>query len=134
MGAHGWVAWICHGPCSHHCAIPALITVPSLLPSLCHPCSHHCSVPAPITLPSLLSSLFRPCSYYFAIPALINNARVYASITVPSPLSSLWPRSLLSSLCHPHSHHCAIPSCYFIDSTLLDHTDDTPFWTWFTKS
>ena len=91
-------------------------------------------VPALITVPSLHSSLFRPCSYYFAIPALINNARVYASITVPSPLSSLWPRSLLSSLCHPHSHHCAIPSCYFIDSTLLDHTDDTPFWTWFTKS
>ena len=106
----------------------------SLLSSLCHPCTHHCAIPSPITVPSLLSSLFRPCSYYFAIPALINNARVYASITVPSPLSSLWPRSLLSSLCHPHSHHCAIPSCYFIDSTLLDHTDDTPFWTWFTKS
>ena len=123
--------------------VPALITVPSLHSSLCHPFSHHCAMPAFIIVPSLLLLLCHPCSYYFAIPALINNAGVYASITVPSPLSSLWPRSLLSSLwprsllsslCHPHSHHCAIPSCYFIDSTLLDHTDDTPFWTWLTKS
>ena len=89
VGAHGWVAWICHGPCSHHCAIPALITVPSLLPSLCHPCSHHCSVPAPITLPSLLSSIMQgsmlpslchphshhcgpgPCSHHCVIPTPI---------------------------------------------------------------